>query len=324
MNATLVPSPAASHRLHGSWLILGSIAAAQIGAGVAHGLFSEMAPTTVVFWRQLLTGLVLLAIARPNLRSLQRTQVTSMLAFGAVMSVMNLTFYEAVARLPLAMAVTIELAGPISLSLLLSRRRIDAVLACIAAAGVLLIRSQNLSTTSASSAGIAFALAAGACWATYILLNRQLGQRFDRLDGLALGMSTAALFTLPVAAAHDLGSAFHGDRPFRLLVVALLSGLIVFSFEYAALRRMAARTMSLLLTLSPVAAAFVGLVWLNQRLSMLQIAGIAVIVAVNVAVVRGEARRKTSVGVAGLEPETSTVSRWRSNQLSYTPEAERS
>ena len=262
-----------------------SIVSAQTGATVASQLFADLPPAVVVFFRQLLTGLVLAAGAGRRLRSVSGRALGNAVVFGAVMSGMNLCFYESVARLPLALAVTVELCGPLALSLALSRRRADVAWAGVALVGVGLIRLESLGQ-GGSGLGLLLAGIAGACWAMYILANRRLGQAGDGVASLAVGMLAASAFTSPFALAHGLSPAFHTDRMIRLAMIAALGALVPFCAELGALRRLRARSVALLLTLSPVVAALVARIRLGQSLEPVQVIGMALVVVTSLAVVR--------------------------------------
>jgi len=120
---------------------------------------------------------------------------------------MNFTFYEAIDRIPLGVAVTVEFAGPLALTIALSRRRVDVLWALLAGAGVFLLASGDLFGTvhHLDLTGVWLALAAGAMWAAYILCSRQTGQRFPGTSGLALAMVVAALAVLPFGLVHAGG-----------------------------------------------------------------------------------------------------------------------
>ena len=152
---------------------------------------------------------------------------------------MNLCFYEAVERLPLGIAVTIELFGPLGLAASLSRRRREFAYVLLAAVGVVLLGG---ATQHLDPVGVAFDLVAAAGWASYILLSRRTGSRFEGVDGLALAMVVATVAVAP------LGIATGGTRllePRALLIglaVAMLSAAIPFTLEIHALRAVGPRT----------------------------------------------------------------------------------
>ena len=261
-------------------LVLASMTSVQIGASVAANLFDVVDPTIVLFVRQAVPALILCAVTRPQPRTLTTDQRRTILVFGSVMSAMSLAMYEAIARLALGMAVTIELCGPLALSLILARRRIDIAWASASIIGIAVLRSSSL--TGGEATGVIFALLAALGWATYIVMSERLSRHFSDASGLALGMTVAAICTAPFTLIHDTAPLLHPETLLRMLFVAFLSGLIPFSFDLAAVRVMKARALALLNSLSPVVASVVGFVALGQRLARSQLVGIALVVAATV------------------------------------------
>jgi inner membrane transporter RhtA len=135
--------------------------------------------------------------------------------------------------------------------------------------------------------GVALSLTGAAAWVGYILLSASTGRRFPGVTGLALALAVAALLVAPVGIAQG-GTALL--RPTVLLigiVVALMTAVINFALELVALRQMPPRTFGVLMSLSPAVAALAGFVVLDQRLSLLQVTGIALVIAASAATVSG-------------------------------------
>src|SRR5205823_7332400 len=215
----------------------------------AKGLFDRLGPSGTVLLRMLFGAAVLAALWRPRLRAHTRDELTIALLFGLSLAAMNLTFYEAIDRIPLGIAVTVEFAGPLAVAVAGSRRRLDLLWVVLAAAGIVLLARGN--GGHANLAGIGFALAAAVCWASYILLSQRVGRVFPRGNGLALAMLVASLLLLPGGVAAGGGELI---VPGVLAVgagVALLSSAIPYSLELEALRRLPARVFGILLSLEP-------------------------------------------------------------------------
>jgi threonine/homoserine efflux transporter RhtA len=201
---------------------------------------------------------------------------------------MNLCFYEAVDRLPLGMAVTIELLGPLGLAVAMSRRWRELAWCGLAIVGVALLGEAG---HDVDPAGVAFALAAAGCWAGYILLSRETGRRFRRFDGLALAMGVGVLVTGPIAVGVA-GTALLSPTVLAAgAVVAVLSALIPFSLEIVALRRTSPRTFGVLMSLSPAAATLSGFVLLHQQLGVVQLTAIACVIIASAGTVMGTSGR---------------------------------
>ena len=143
-----------SDEARGVALVVAAVTSLQFGAGFAVTLFDELGPGGAAFLRQAIAALVLIAIWRPSFRRDLRLAA----AFGIALGLMNLCIYEAMDRIPLGIAVTIEFWGPLAVAVFLSRRRLDLLWAALAAAGILLLADPG--GGSLDSAGVAFALAA--------------------------------------------------------------------------------------------------------------------------------------------------------------------
>jgi inner membrane transporter RhtA len=257
--------------------VLVGIASVQFGAGIAKTLFDEVDPATMVWLRLVTSAVVLALVARPVLRGRSGDDWFVVLAFGATLGLMNWAIYQSFARIPLGIAVTIEFVGPLTLAVLGSRRARDLAWVVLAALGVALLGFER---TDLNIAGVLFALLAGGAWAAYILLSAQTGQRWQGLDGLAMASVVATLLLTPVVAAGD-GEGL-GDA--RILVlgaaVGLLSSVIPYSCELAALRTLPPSVFSVLMSLEPAAAALAGIVVVGEFLSGVQwLAVVCVVVA---------------------------------------------
>lgn len=106
-------------------LVLTGGSALQFGAALATTLFVQIGPTGTVTLRLALAAVVLLIVARPRLRGRSRTDLAAAAGLGVAFAVMNVGIYEAMARMPLGPAVTLEFLGPLGLAVVLSRRLRD-------------------------------------------------------------------------------------------------------------------------------------------------------------------------------------------------------
>jgi len=223
------------------------------------------------------------AIWRPSLRGHPREALSDAALFGVTLAGMNICFYMALDRIPLGIAVTLEFVGPLAVALLASRRRLDLVWVGLAATGILLLAGP---ASSLDALGVVLALTAGGFWGIYILLAARVGRAFSGGRGLALAMVVAAaLMVVPgVAAAGESLLSWHAVAVGA--AVALLSSVIPYSLELESLRRLPVGVFGVLMSLEPAVAAAVGLVGLEQGLSATEAAGIALVVAASVGVLR--------------------------------------
>ena len=200
-----------------------------------------------------------------------------MIAFGVVFAGMNTSFYLALDRIPLGIAVTFEFVGPLGVALAASRRRRDVGWAVLAGAGIVLLSPAP--GGSIDALGMALALLAGAFWGAYIVLSARIGRAFAGGQGLALAMIIAAALLLAPGIAVggsdllDLGVLAAGFG------IAMLSSAIPYSLELEALRRLPEGTFGVLMSLEPGVASLAGFVILGQGLSALELVAIALVTA---------------------------------------------
>jgi inner membrane transporter RhtA len=264
-------------------LVLVGIVSIQVGSAVAKHLFGEVGSLGTVALRLFFAAAVLMVLWRPSLR-MDRRAWAAVVGYGVVLGVMNLTFYMALARLPLGIAVTVEFLGPLAVALGGSRRLLDAFWAVLAGGGVALLMEGR---GDIDLVGLLFALAAGACWGLYILVGAALGRHTSEGNGLAVGMAVAALVAVPFGVA---GSGTALVRPWVLVAglgVALLSSVVPYSLELEALRRIPPHVFGILLSLEPATAALVGLVVLRESLHWSQWVAVLCVMAASAGATRG-------------------------------------
>ncbi|MBC8104524.1 MAG: EamA family transporter [Cytophagales bacterium] len=268
------PSPSNLAKVPAIGLLLVAIASVQAGAALAVGLFRTLGPLGTVSLRVTLAAAILLLAWRPRFDREVRSSLPLLILFGLSIAGMNWCIYEAIARIPLGIAVTIEFAGPLAVAVATSRRSRDFVWIGFAVAGIALLTP--LTGGRLDLLGVILALLAGACWGAYSLLGAKVGRVFPGGAGLAIGIAIAALALLPFGA-WTAGRALW-NHPSLLgvgLVVALASTVIPFSLEFEALRRLPARTYGVLVSLDPAAAAVAGLLILHQMPTLRTFAAIA-------------------------------------------------
>lgn len=275
------------------------ICSVQFGSAVATKLFGTVGPSGAVLLRLSTASIVLLILWRPSVRGVPRRSLVLAVAFGLVLAGMNTSFYAALARIPLGVAVTFEFIGPLTVALLSSRRARDVLWVALAVAGILALTKGG--GHGLDGGGVAFALLAGVFWGTYILLNARIGQAFSGGNGLALAMPVAALATLPFGLPSGGGQLLTLRSLGLGLAVGLLSSAIPYSLEVEALRRLPAGVFAVLMSLEPAVAALAGLIVLGQGLAAREVAGIVLVVLASAGAALGA--RASAAGGAPVAPE---------------------
>ena len=269
-------------------LVLGSCSSLQAGAALAMRLFPVLGASGATLLRVGLAAIVLLAVTRPRVRGWRRRQWQAVLLYGVSIAGTNAFFYAALARLPLGTAVTIQFLGPLTLSAALSRRMRDLGWVLLAVTGVAILGlTASHGTTAGGSgghgplslAGVAFALASGAFWATYIITGARVSAAVPGRGGLAVAMSAGALVLLPFGA---LDAARIVQSPHLIPVafsMAMLASVVPYSLELAAMRRAPKRVFGILLSLEPAVATMAGWLLLGQHASAVALAAVVIVVA---------------------------------------------
>jgi inner membrane transporter RhtA len=264
---------------------IGLVAAAalsiQFGAALATHLFDRVGPAGAVMLRVTIAAILMVVLARPGprLRGVARADLAVAVASGLVLAGMNLCFYEAIDRIPLGVAVTLEFSGPLAVALAGSRRWTDGVWAALAGAGVALLATGV--GDHLDPVGVIMALLAGAGWVGYILLSKQTGVRFDARTGLAIAMLSGAVVLLPVGLVAAGADLFQPSVLLIAAAVAVLSSVVPYSFELVALRRVTPRAFGVMLSLDPAIAAAAGLIVLGQHLTARELVALGLVVGAN-------------------------------------------
>lgn len=265
-------------------LVLSGVVSIQFGAALAATLFDDLGASGTSALRLGFAGLVMLLVVRPSVRDRTPEALRLAVVFGLCLGAMNFTFYEALDRIPLGVAVTIEFAGPLGVAVLTSRRRLDLAWAALAAVGILLLADPG--GGSLDAVGVAFALAAAFFWGAYILLAQAAGRHFEGSQGVALAMAVAALVPL----GPGIGQAGADLLEPGLLAagagVALLSSVVPYTLETEALRRLPANVFGVLMSLEPAVAAVAGFLVLSQDLGVRELLAIGCVVTASVGISR--------------------------------------
>ncbi|GAA1180794.1 EamA family transporter [Nesterenkonia xinjiangensis] len=270
------PSSDGGRRTQGSMLVLLGLACQQIGAALAVLVFPAAGPVGMVALRLLLSAGMLWALVRPHVRGLSARSWAVAAGYGLVLAGMNVAFYLALARLPLGTTVTLEILGPLTLSIIAGRSWLSALWAVAALVGVAMIGWDP--ATALDPVGVAYALLAAALWAAYILLTKRTGEEFTGLIGLTLGMTVGGLAVAPAAVMLS-GPALLDPAILMIgLGVALLSSTVPYAMEMLALRRLPASSFAILLALAPAIAAAAGFLLLGQQLSGYALLGMGLVV----------------------------------------------
>ncbi|RWD86708.1 MAG: DMT family transporter [Mesorhizobium sp.] len=258
--------------------LLGAVLSVQVGAAFAKGLFPVLGPQGTTMLRLLIGALMLAAALRPWKVMPSLKTLPWLAAYGVTVSVMNLLFYTALERIPLGICVALEFTGPLFVATLGSRRLLDLVWVAFAVAGIVLLSPFADVSRGLDPIGVLIALAAGGCWALYIIFAQKAGAELG-VRTSAYGMAIAALLALPFGFSAAWPYLTDPHVMAGAAVVGLFSSALPFWLEMMALTRMPTRVYGTLTSLEPALGALTGFLFLHESLSALQCAGIAAVIA---------------------------------------------
>jgi inner membrane transporter RhtA len=283
-SSTIPPVPA----------VILAIVSVQGGAAIAKGLFPVLGAAGTASMRIGLSALLLLVAVRPRLGQLRADQWRAVVPYGLALGAMNFLFYCALARVPLGLAVTLEFVGPLALALSGSRRWFDVVWALLAGVGITLIAPW--SGHGVDVLGMLFALAAGGCWAGYIVLGQRTAAVLPGSLAVAVGMLVGALLVVPFGLASGQLAALTPHLALLGGLLALFSSVLPFTLEMQALKSLPTRTFSILMSLEPAAAAVSGWLLLHERLTVGQWLAVVLIVIASAGVTLTAPRAQAAIG----------------------------
>ncbi|WP_413733458.1 EamA family transporter [Sodalis sp. RH21] len=256
-------------------LVLGSILSTGVGTSLAKSfLFPLIGATGTTALRTGFSALVLLALWRPWRMPIARRDLMFIALYGVTLGTMNLFFYLSLQTIPFGLAVAIEFIGPLTVTVLYSRRLTDFIWIMLAVIGILLILPLQGNQSGLDLTGVAFALTAACCWALYIIFGKALSHLHSG-HTVAIGLVFASMVTLPVGII-DAGAIF--THPYLLivgLIVALVSSSLPMSLEMAALKRLPHKTFGILVSMEPAVVAIVAFFMLSENLTLMQVMAIA-------------------------------------------------
>lgn len=248
------------------------------GAAIAIGLFTALSPAAVAWWRVILAASVFLVWRQPWKDGLTRQDLWQSTVFGVAMTGMNVTFYEAIARLPLGTAVSLEFVGPVSVAVLRSRGWRPRIAAIFTMVGVASIGGIGVDLSDAGvREGLVWISVAALMWALYIVWGQRIASQRSGITNLAVGASIGSILTSPFFLWSVPVVILDPWMFAALLGVAVLSTVVPYSCEAMAMSRVTAATFALLAALLPATSALVGALIVQQIPSVGECIGLALI-----------------------------------------------
>lgn len=263
-------------------ILLIAMISMQSSGSFAKYLFGQFPILTVSAMRLLLGSLVLALIFKIWQINFKQVKWSAIISYGLALAGMNMLFYLAIDRLPLGIAVSFEFIGPLSVALYYARQKFDFIWVGLAILGLILLFPFNQAAQSLDPIGILLALAAGACWALYIIA----GQKPSGISGnhtVCLGMFIGMLVLMPIAI--FFGIPAHTFEPTSLMyfiALAVLASALPFTLEMIALRNVSALSFGTLMSVEPAIAALSGFIFLGEQLLWNQWLALATIITASI------------------------------------------
>ena len=234
-----------------------------------------------VAWLRIASAALVFALWRRPWRAfakLDRSGRRLLVAWGAVLALMNACFYVAIDRLPLGTVAAIEFLPVIALAALGARSLRNAAALVLAVPGVYLLTGVQL---EGEPLGVALAFANAVLFATYIVLAHRVARHgaLSGIDGLAASMLIAAVVVTPIGGWEVLPAL---TDPVALLAgvgVGLCSSVIPYVSDQLAMRRLPRATYALMVSLLPATATLIGIVVLTQIPSLAELVGVVLVVS---------------------------------------------
>lgn len=246
--------------------LLASLVSLAIGTSFAKSLFPAVGAEGTTFYRLVFATLMLMALWRPWRRRWTWADAIPLGLYGVTLGVMNLLFYNAIKTIPFGLAIAIEFTGPLAVALWNSRKASDWLWVALAVLGLGLILPMPGAHDALDPLGITYALAAGVCWALYIVFGQRVAKQYGAM-ATPMGMLAAALVVTPFGL-YEAGSALLNPQWLVAgLAVAFLSSAVPYTLEMYALKHLPKHTFSILLSLEPAVGAVAGWVVLSENLS---------------------------------------------------------
>jgi inner membrane transporter RhtA len=262
-------------------VLLLAIASTQAGASIAKTMFPVTGTLGTAAIRIGVGTIILVLALRPWRARITAGTWQPLAVYGISLGLMNSLYYKALSIVPLGIAVALEFAGPLAVVVWFSHRPLDLCWLALAAGGMALLLPIAHVSAGVDPVGALYALAAGACWALYIVFGQKAGANHGAQTA-ALGSVISAILIVPIGVVSAGSALLSRSIIVPGLAIAFLSTALPYTLEMLVLTRLPAQTFGILMSLEPAFAALFGFAYLGERLKALQWVAIAMVILASI------------------------------------------
>ena len=262
-----------------------------LSAVIAKGAFDRgITPEQMAQARVIVAGVPLLAylaISRRDLLRAPRSALPMIGLFGVAMVVVNWSYYVAIDRLDVGVAISLQYTAPVLILVLAAivARRSPGNVAWLAGlltlAGAVLVSGAYAGLATLDGIGLAAGIGAALSFAAYLLTAEAAGRRsVHPATVLVIGFAVATVIwgLLQPWWQWPFGRLTDAEIGLRVVAVGLVWTLLPFLLAVSAVRVISASLAGIAATFEPVFAAALAWILLGQQLGALQLLGGALVV----------------------------------------------
>ena len=264
-----------------------------VGAAWSKSLFPIMGPEAVVALRVGFSALLLIVVTGAWRLRLPREQWRNLAGYGICLGLMNSVAYQAFARVPIGIAMAIEVMGPFTLVMLASRRLSDFLWLGGTVAGLALVLFPGKEIAPLDIVGLGFACCSATCWAGYIVFGSRLA-KVGSGRVVAAGALIGSIFVVPLGVASAGAAMFKPELLALGLGVAILTNALPYFLQMLAMRQLPRAIYGVIAGGVPAVGAAMSYLVLGEQLALRQWLGICLVVIAAAGCTLGAARTKAS------------------------------
>jgi inner membrane transporter RhtA len=268
-------------------MALTAMVSVQLGMAVAINLIEDIGSDGTAWLRLAWAGVLFLVVVRPRRSAFTRATFGMCVVLGAVSAGISLLFMASLDHIDLGAATALQFLGPLALAVTHGTGARRFLWPSFAAVGVVLLTQPF--GGGINHKGALLAVAAGVCWAVYILLTQRMGDQVSGVTGLAVSMPVAA-----VVSSFFVGAKVFEGMTLKIVLIglgmAILLPAVPYVLELFALRQLTTAAFGTLMSLEPALAFLIGFVLLHQNPGLWEAIGIAVVVIAGVGAARSGGR----------------------------------